>query len=163
MKLTEKQHQFVLSWGSLGSQWGLNKTLAQIHGLFLITEEAISMEDIMEVLMISRGNVNMNIRTLIDWGIIYRISKMGERREYYIGEKDMWLLLKRVLKVRKERELDPMLKLISDIKINGFETENNLFIERISSIETFAKQADSMLALFLSMDDSNDFFKYSQF
>ena len=116
MELSEGQQKFIMSWGSLGSQWGINKTMAQIHGLFLITNKALCTEDIMNALQISRGNVNMNVRTLIDWGMIYKEHVLGERKEFFIGEKDMWLILKRVMKVRKEKELDPMLHLLSEIK-----------------------------------------------
>ena len=101
MKLTEGQQKFIISWGSLGSQWGINKTMAQIHGLFIITNKPLCTDDIMEGLQISRGNVNMNVRTLIDWGMVYKEHILGERKEFYIGEKDMWLIMKRVMKVRK--------------------------------------------------------------
>ncbi len=157
MILTERQKKFVISWGSLGSQWGINKTMAQIHGLFLITNEPICTEDIMNALQISRGNVNMNVRTLIDWGMIYKEHILGERKEFYIGEKDMWLILKRVMKVRKEKELDPMLHLLSEIKNSEQNTttpESKQFVERLESIEKFAKQADKTLDKLLRAEEN---------
>lgn len=154
MKLTEGQQKFIISWGSLGSQWGINKTMAQIHGLFLITNEAICTEDIMEALQISRGNVNMNVRTLIDWGMIYKEHVLGERKEFFIGEKDMWLILKRVMKVRKEKELDPMLHLLSEMKREEKnKNESKEFIERLNAIEKFAKQADKTLGKLLKAEE----------
>lgn len=156
MQLSEGQQKFVFSWGSLGSQWGMNKTLAQIHGLFLVTDEALCTEDIMEALQISRGNANMNVRTLLDWGMLYKEHRMGERKEFFVGEKDMWLILKRVMKVRKEKELDPMLHLLSEIKQSEKEAndENSeAFVERLNSIEKFAKQADSTLDRLLKADE----------
>ena len=156
MKLTENQNQFIVSWGSLGSQWGINKTLAQIHGLFIITQEAICTEDIMEALQISRGNVNMNVRTLIDWGMVYKAPILGERKEFFIGEKDMWLIFKRILKVRKEKELDPMLHLLEELKQKAQQdsTEDQVFTERIESIEKFAKEADRTMDTLLKVDES---------
>ncbi|MDR1877282.1 MAG: transcriptional regulator [Flavobacteriaceae bacterium] len=157
MKLSKHQHKFIVSWGGLASQWGVNKTLAQIHGLFLVIHQPVCMEDIMELLHISRGNVNMNVRTLIDWGMIYKQSILGERREFYVGEKDMWLILKRMIKVRKERELDPMLRLVREIKqeVNTEDSPESSkeFVERIELIERFASQADSTLNMLLNMDE----------
>ncbi len=155
MKLNETQEKFIRSWGSLGSKWGLNKTLAQIHALFLITNEPLSAEDIMGKLKISRGNVNMNVRTLIDWGLVYKRSKLGERKEFFEGEKDMWLTLKRVMKVRKQRELDPMLDILRNLKKEEVKSSNDKFVaERLESIEKFASEADSMLDKFIKMEES---------
>lgn len=157
MKLDEAQNKFIQSWGSLGSKWGINKTMAQIHGLFLITNEALSTEDIMERLHMSRGNVNMNVRTLMDWGMLYKETKIGERREYFIGEKDMWLILKRVMKVRKEKELDPMLRVLSELKNidEGKDSEEGKeFTERLKSIEKFAIEADSTLDKLIKVDEN---------
>ena len=151
MKLDQTQIEFITSWGSLGSQWGLNKTLAQIHALFMITDQPLSTDDIMETLMISRGNVNMNVRTLIDWGLVYKENKLGERKEYFIGEKDMWLIFKRVLKVRKERELDPMLELLRDLKNSDTDKHTR---EQLENIEKFATEADHILDKFLRMDEN---------
>ena len=72
MQLTEAKEKFVQSWGSLGSQWGINRTMAQIHALLLVSHEALSTEDIMETLQISRGNANMNIRELINWQLVQK-------------------------------------------------------------------------------------------
>ena len=157
MKLTEGQQKFIISWGSLGSQWGINKTMAQIHGLFIITNNPLCTDDIMEGLQISRGNVNMNVRTLIDWGMVYKEHILGERKEFYIGEKDMWLIMKRVMKVRKEKELNPMLHLLSEIKQNESNSttpESKEFLERLNSIEKFAKQADTTLDKLLKAEEN---------
>ncbi len=157
MKLSDGQYKFIMSWGSLGSQWGMNKTLAQIHGLFLVTEEALSTDEIMETLKISRGNANMNVRTLVDWGMVYKELVAGERKEFFIGEKDMWLILKRIMKVRKERELDPMLRMVKDLKAseqNQKTEESEQFVERLNEIEQFATQADKTLSTLLSSDES---------
>ncbi len=154
MKLKEAQNKFIQSWGSLGSKWGINKTMAQIHGLFLISAQALCTEDIMEILKISRGNANMNIRTLIDWGLVYKESKIGERKEYFIGEKDMWLILKRVMKIRKEKELDPMLRVLGELKnIEDKTPEAKEFTDRLYSIEKFAVEADSTLEKLIKVDE----------
>ncbi len=157
MKLTESQNKFIMSWGSLGSQWGMNKTLAQIHGLFLITDQALCTDEVMEALKISRGNTNMNIRTLIDWGMVYKELIAGERKEFFIGEKDMWLILKRVMKVRKEKELNPMLHILKELKSaekQNDSEESDKILARLDEIEKFATQADKTLETLLSADES---------
>jgi DNA-binding transcriptional regulator GbsR (MarR family) len=89
MKFKEAKSKFVQTWGALGSQWGINKTMAQIHALLMVSNEPVSMEDIMSELHISRGNASMNLRALMDWGIVYKEFKPGERREFFIAEKDL--------------------------------------------------------------------------
>ena len=116
MNVKEAKRKFVQACGALGSQWGINKTMAQIHALMMVSGEELSTEDIMEELAISRGNVNMNIRELIDWGLVSKVFKHGERRDYFVGEKDVWKIAKQVAKIRKTRELDPILKLLEEIK-----------------------------------------------
>jgi DNA-binding transcriptional regulator GbsR (MarR family) len=80
MKLEEAQKQFIASWGAFGSNWGINRTMAQIHALLMISPDPLSQDDIMKRLSISRGNVNMNIRDLIDWGLVIRVLIPGERK-----------------------------------------------------------------------------------
>lgn len=82
MELQEAKNEFIQAWGTFGSEWGINRTMAQIHALLLVSAEPLSTEDIMEQLEVSRGNVNMNTRDLIAWGIVYRVTKKGERKEF---------------------------------------------------------------------------------
>jgi DNA-binding transcriptional regulator GbsR (MarR family) len=148
MEINEARERFIESWGSLGSQWGINKTLARIHALLLITAEPISMEDIMETLLISRGNVNMNIRTLIDWGLVYKKIIAGERKDYYIGEKDVMKVTRRVIRIRRQQELAPMLDVLNELKnidTDGKDDSDKQFVESIYGILKFAQQADSTL------------------
>jgi len=163
MKLEEAKIDFIKSWGSLGSQWGINRTVAQIHALFLIEEDYLTTEDVMELLKISRGNANMNIRTLIDWGLIYKEHKLGERKEYFIGEKDLWTVFKRVIKHRKEKEFDPMLEVVKTYKnVEEDSEEAKNFTKQLEGIENFASEADNLLEKFIEMDESwfwNNFLK----
>ncbi len=163
MKLSEAQDNFIQSWGSLGSQWGINKILAQIHALFIISENPLSTDDIMEKLKISRGSTNMNVRILISWKLVYKLNKFGERKDFFVGEKDLWLVLKRVMKVRKEKELDPMLKIVKKFKdIDENTAEAAVFKDKIEDIEKFATEADNMLEKFIQMDESWFWSKFIQ-
>ena len=83
MHFEEAKKQFVQSWGTFGSDWGINKAMAQVHALLLISPKPLCTDEIMEELKISRGNANMTLRSLLDWGIIYKVIKPGERKEYF--------------------------------------------------------------------------------
>src|SRR5215216_1590631 len=89
MKYLEAKEKFIETWGVLGSQWGVNKTIAQIQALLLISANPLSTDDIMAELTISRGNANMSLRELLDWGIIYKKTIAGDRKEYFVAEKDV--------------------------------------------------------------------------
>jgi DNA-binding transcriptional regulator GbsR (MarR family) len=115
MSTQEAKDKFIKSWGAIGTKWGINKTMAQIHGLLLISADPLCTEDIMEQLNISRGNANMNIRALIDWDIISKEPIIGERKEYFVAEKDLWQISQRVLMERKKRELEPIKKLAGEL------------------------------------------------
>src|SRR5215207_8693697 len=121
MKYKEAKEELIQAWGNLGYSWGLNKTMAQIHALLMVSPKPLSTEDIMADLSISRGNANMNIRALLDWGIIGRILVPGERKEYFKAEKDVWALSRQVVKERRKRELEPILKVLKSVS----EVEND--------------------------------------
>ena len=149
MQLEEAKAKFINQWGSLGSKWGINRTMAQIHALFLTATDALSAEEVMETLKISRGNANMNIRTLIDWGLVYKEHKLGERKEFFTGEKDIWKVAQRVIKIRQRQELDPIVQVLTEIQ-NVQSTDKNkdevaLFTQQIESIKSLAELADSSL------------------
>jgi DNA-binding transcriptional regulator GbsR (MarR family) len=146
MELKQAKNKFIQSWGSLGSQWGINKTMAQIHALLMISPEPLSMEEIMEELSISRGNASMNLRSLMDWGIVYKEYKAGERREFFIAEKDLDELAVKIAKERSKREIKPALKVlkeVSGIESNSAETKH--FTEQTGKLYDFVLKADNML------------------
>jgi len=156
MELKEAKQKFIQAWGTLGSNWGINRTMAQVHALLLISEEPLCSDDIMEMLKISRGNANMNIRALIDWGLVYKKLKPGERREYFVGEKDMWTVVRQIIIHRKKKELEPVLKVLEEVKEvdDKDQEETQDFLETINSIQLFANRADKALDK-LAHADSN--------
>src|SRR5438128_8234730 len=115
MQLPEAKQEFIASWGAFGTHWGINRTMAQIHALLLVSANPLSAEDVMEELNISRGNANMNVRELINWGLVYRTLVTGERKEYFTAEKDIWRVVRQIVKERKKRELEPMLQLMDHL------------------------------------------------
>lgn len=148
MELGEAREKFIQAWGMLGSNWGINRTMSQVHALLLISPEPLSADEIMEALNISRGNTNMNVRALIDWGLVTKEFKSGERKEFFVAEKDMWQITRQVINERKKRELEPLVKMLRQVThIEGAarDPEAKAFIETMSSIRTFATQADRIL------------------
>src|SRR5687768_8278849 len=146
MKFEEAKENLIQAWGNLGYSWGLNKTMAQIHALLMISPKPLSTEDIMQELNISRGNANMNIRALLEWRIIYRVSVSGERKEYFKSEKDIWILARQVAKERKNRELEPILKVlreVNEVQNDGTE-ETKEFKKIVKDMKGFAEKSDAM-------------------
>lgn len=157
MKLAEAKQQFISSWGAFGSHWGINRTMAQIHALLLISAQPLTQDEIMETLQISRGNVNMNIRELISWNLVERQILPGERKEYFSAEKDIWKVATLIMKERKKRELDPMLKLLGQLEqVDGDrkDKETKQFIDTVSNIKKVGKQADHMLDIVIKAEEN---------
>ena len=157
MKLTEAKQQFISSWGAFGTNWGINRTMAQIHALLLVSPDPLTQDDMMEELNISRGNVNMNIRELIGWGLAERVILSGERKEYFSAEKDIWKVVKLIVKERKKRELDPMLKLLDQLEeVEGDKRDKNVksFVDTVSSIKKLGKQADKTLDTMIKAEEN---------
>lgn len=147
MEFKEAKNKFVQTWGALGSQWGINKTMAQIHALLMVSNEPVSMEDVMEELQISRGNASMNLRALMDWGIVYKEYKAGERREFFTAEKDLDELAVKIARERSKREIRPALKVlkeVSSIDSNATEEERH-FVDQTTKLYDFVLKADNML------------------
>lgn len=147
MEFKEAKNKFVQTWGALGSQWGINKTMAQIHALLMVSNEPVSMEDIMEELQISRGNASMNLRALIDWGIVYKEFKPGERREFFIAEKDLDELAVKIAKERSKREIKPALKVLKEVSSIESPTseEEKHFVDQTTKLYDFVLKADNVL------------------
>lgn len=157
MKLAEAKQQFIQSWGSLATQWGINKTMSQVHALLMATPGPINQDEIMEQLNISRGNVNMNIRELINWGLVERVILPGERKEYFTAEKDIWKVARQVIKERKKRELDPLIKTLQQLQdIDGDKRDKEVkqFLDTVGGIQKFAQQADKTLDMMIKADES---------
>ncbi|MEM7690228.1 MAG: MarR family transcriptional regulator [Pseudomonadota bacterium] len=99
--------RFVLHWGDLGSQWGVNRSVAQIHALVFISDKPLTAEEIAEQLGMARSNVSNSIKELLGWGLIHRVPVMGDRRDHYDAEADIWEMAIKIAEGRKRREIDP--------------------------------------------------------
>jgi DNA-binding transcriptional regulator GbsR (MarR family) len=138
--------EFVTQWGTLGGAWGINRTMAQIHALLMVSTTALSTDEIMDELQISRGNAHGNIRDLIGWGLIRSIVRKGERKEFFEAEKDVWKIFCTVVRERKRREIRPAITLLKDC----IERSDDLVDDEAVA---FTKQA-KLLCEFIEMADS---------
>jgi len=147
MKYEEAKEKFINTWGSLGTLWGINKTMAQIQALLFISTDPFSMEDIMSELKISRGNTSMNLRQIIDWGIVTKVLKTGERKEFFTTEKDVQELARIIAKERSRREIRPVIKVlqeVSSIKNDGSEKTKEL-IKQTKALHDITKELDHVM------------------
>lgn len=156
MKYKEAKDELIQAWGNLGSSWGLNKTMAQIHALLMVSPKPLSTEEVMEELSISRGNANMNIRALLDWGIVYRVLVPGERKEYFKSEKDVWALARQVVTERRKRELEPILKALKTVnEVENDGTEETKEMKRVvKDLKSFAERSGQLLDVFAKSEES---------
>lgn len=159
MEYTEAKQKFIQAWGTLGSSWGINKAMAQIHALLLINEEPLSAEEVMEELQMSRGNVNMNLRALLDWGIVEKVNKIGERKEFFVANKDVWELARQVSRERRRREIEPIIKVLEQVQgVGGTRKEVKEFKAMTKELKDFSYKVDSVLEKFIK-SDQNWFYK----
>lgn len=157
MEFQEAKKQFIQAWGTLGSEWGINRTMAQIHALLLISTYARCTEDIMIELNISRGNANMNLRELINWNLINKELIPGDRKEYFIAEKDIWEIGRIIASERKRREIEPILKVLNSLK-DVENTSKNVdiksFNETISNLSSFVSKMNNSVDMMLKADQN---------
>ena len=156
MQLAEAKAKFIADWGRFGTNWGINRTMAQIHALLLISPDPLSADEVMEELSISRGNANMNVRELIDWGLVQKVIIPGERKEFFSAEKDIWKVARQIVKERKKRELDlmiPVLKELSAVEGDKRDKAVKTFTDTINSIRKFSDQADRTLDTMIRADE----------
>ena len=146
MQLTEGKQQFIDEWGKLSVNWGVSKTMGQIHALLLVSNQCVCSDTIMEKLDISRGNVNTNIRTLLEWGLIHKQSVDGERKEFFKAEKDIWQVFKCIIKQRKKKELEPLVSLLDNMDmVKGDCEDADEFCKVMKELKAFSRKADNSL------------------
>src|ERR1043165_7549055 len=111
-KLSAVQQKFILHWGEMGSSWGINRTVAQIHALLYLSPKPLTAEEICESLGVARSNASNSLKELQNWGIVKIVHVMGDRRDHFESMKDVWEMFRIVLDQRKKREIDPTIELL---------------------------------------------------
>ncbi|MGC6425446.1 MAG: GbsR/MarR family transcriptional regulator [Akkermansiaceae bacterium] len=146
-KLDQIREEFVSQWGVMGTQWGINRTMAQIHALLMTSAKALSTDEVMETLQISRGNAHTNLKDLVGWGLIKITTKKGERKEFFEAEKGVWEMFRRIATERKRREIDPALSVLRKCRDESGNLEGRdaeVFHEQMKELEEFVAFASSM-------------------
>lgn len=113
---------FILHWGEMGTQWGVNRSVAQIHSLLYLSDRPLHAEDIVDQLGLARSNVSTGVRELQSYGIVRRVHVEGDRRDHFVAETDLWDMLMRITAERKRREIDPTVSLLADL-VKGLEDD----------------------------------------
>jgi len=142
------RNEFIAQWGTLGSSWGINRTMAQIHALLMMSVEPLDTNTVMDQLKISRGNANSNLRDLIGWGLIRRVTYPGDRKEYFEAEKDVWTMFCIIARERKRREIEPALNLLKSSESKNFNAKDpaqQLFAEQTAALAEFVSTANLIL------------------
>lgn len=146
MELTAAREKFLDTWGQMASNWGISKTMAQIHGLLLISTKPLNTDQIMESLHISRGNVHCNIAELQEWELIRKTKMDGCRKDYYEAEKDIWTVFVKIVKQRKKRELEPIISILDELKALECNCDGSSeFCKVIEDIHLFSTKTDKAL------------------
>jgi len=114
-QLVEAEDRFIASWGRMGSVWGISRTMAEVHALLYITGKPMCTDEIMARLGVSRGNVSMSVRSLLEWSVIEKVRMPGDRKEYFQAEQDVWAMLRAIARERIKREVDPLLDALDEI------------------------------------------------
>lgn len=146
-RLRKVRDEFVAQWGVMGTQWGINRTMAQIHALLMTSPEPLSTDEVMEDLEISRGNAHTNLKELVSWGLLRIVTRKGERKEYFEAEKDVWEIFRRIVEQRKRRELDPAHQVVESCaeETKGMKTkEGRAFHQQMVQLEEFVRFASKM-------------------
>jgi len=155
MKLSEAKEKYIQTWGTFATNWGINRTMAQVHALLLATGKPLSTDEVMEQLEISRGNANMNLRALIDWGIVRKEFIKGDRKEYFVAEKDVWYLFKQITKERRKREIEPVISFLEELKNieDNDSQEAKEFIKLMDDFSSVTGKINNIMDLAIKSDD----------
>jgi DNA-binding transcriptional regulator GbsR (MarR family) len=147
-QLNAARDGFISQWGAMGGAWGINRTMAQVHALLMTSEKALTTDEVMAELKISRGNAHQNLRELVGWGLVRNVIRKGERKEYYESEKDVWRMFCIIARERKRREIEPALRALQtcEEQTRGLRGEKALaFNRQIKALAGFLAQADAIM------------------
>jgi DNA-binding transcriptional regulator GbsR (MarR family) len=144
--LDEAKGLLVRRWGELGGYWGISRTMAEMHALLFVSGRPLCTDDVMDQLHVSRGNASMNLRALVDWGLVQRVHKLGDRKEYFQADTDVWHMFETILRERRRREVEPILATIDRCRevvgnLDGHSTadadETRQFRGRLEELRSF--------------------------
>jgi DNA-binding transcriptional regulator GbsR (MarR family) len=145
MHPNELEH-FIESWGAMGVLWGINRSMARVHALILLSGDAIDLDAVAKRLNISRGNASMCLKELRNWGVIRRVHQSGDRRDFYVIEPDMWKMFFRIAVERKKREFDPALHSLRHLLSESYLEKDKKVRDRLTQMETLLSTVNLILS-----------------
>lgn len=151
--MADGKARFIESWGTLGTNWGVSRTMAQVHAVLMLSPRPMCTDDIVEQLQISRGNACMNLHALLDWGLVHKVLKPGDRKDYFEAEKDVMTMMKQIIHHRKRKELDPLIKVLDELEhVEGDCEDSQEFCRMIKDLSRISRRADTTLDNILNSD-----------
>lgn len=151
---------FIRRWGEMANYWGINRTMAEIHAMLFVSTEPVCTDDVMAKLQVSRGNASMNLRSLVDWGLIHRVHIRGDRKEYFTALTDVWQLFETIVRQRRRREVEPILETIARCREMAVHdaggkpargTDSRAYLQRLDDMEKFLKAIGAMVDLLMKV------------
>ena len=152
--LEESKALLVRRWGELGGYWGINRTMAEIHALLFVSGQPLCTDDVMAQLHVSRGNASMNLRALVDWGLVQRVHRLGDRKEYFQADTDVWHMFETIMRERRRREVEPIIATITrcqaavarpEVQAAGPEVAD--FRQRLDELQDFLNTMSTLFEL----------------
>lgn len=147
------KQQFIETWGTMGSYWGINSSVARVHALLIVSEKPLSLDDVAEQLNISKGNASMCLKELRSWKVITKVSFPGDRKDYYSSLNDIWKMFFLIARERKRREFDPAMEILEKVISQQNPDEENMVIHRLNQMLELLKILDVLSGRFLQNDE----------
>lgn len=147
--------RFLQCWGEMGSAWGINKTMAQLHAILMVADHPLTTDDVMKELEISRGNASMNLRSLVHWGLVRRSYQKGDRKEYFQSEMGVWKMFCAIARERKRREIEPVITGLEEcLELSKEKASSENFRAHIEELLEFSKTIDFLLGQVARQENS---------
>ena len=153
--LQQARQLLVRRWGEMGGYWGISRTMAEIHALLFVSERPLCTDEIMAELKISRGSASTNLRSLVDWGLVQRVHKLGDRKEYFQAESNVWRMFETIMRERRRREVEPILATLDRccemVRPSGGDRQHaaRVFRQRVQDLREFLATMGQLFELVL--------------
>jgi DNA-binding transcriptional regulator GbsR (MarR family) len=152
-RFEDVRNLFVRRWGEMAQSWGISRTMAEIHALLFVSTEPLCTDDVMERLAVSRGSASTNLRQLINWGLIHRVHRRTDRKEYFEAEKDVWQMFETITRERRRREVEPIVETLHRC-LGMIEQEGAVSGQAGAEADAYRKRFLDILDLFTLMNDA---------
>ncbi|HNQ23743.1 MAG TPA: ArsR family transcriptional regulator [Phycisphaerae bacterium] len=150
--LAAARNLYIRRWGEMGASWGISRTMAEIHALLYLAPEPLCTDDVMRHLEVSRGNASMNLRQLVNWGLVQRVHRRGDRKEYFQADTDVWQMFETISRERRRREVEPIVETIERCRTMVAEERERLSGPPRALADQYQRRFDEMLEFFEAMN-----------